>query len=124
MNDDHDDAPRSTAAVDAAQARAQLTATLVDVQARLHPRALLRDAVAELRETGVEIAQGALAAARKNPGPLIGIGATLVAIFARDWLVDAFAKHDDAATTSPAPRSAAIDDGDGVVAPREGKTDD
>lgn len=124
MNDDHDDASRSTAEVDAAQARAQLTATLVDVQARLHPRALLRDAVAELRETGVEIAQGALAAARKNPGPLIGIGATLVAIFARDWLVDAFATHDDAATTSPAPRSTAIDDVDGVVAPREGKTDD
>ncbi len=124
MNDHRDDAPRSTADVDAAQARAQLTATLVDVQARLHPRALLRDAVAELRETGVEIAQGALAAARRNPGPLIGIGATLVAIFARDWLVDAFAAHDDAATTSPPPRSTAIDDVDGVAAPREGKTDD
>lgn len=119
------DAPeRSVAEIEAAQARARLTGTLVDIQARLHPRALIRDAVAELRDTGVEIAQGAMAAARRNPGPLIGIGATLVAIFARDWLIDAFANSEKPATASPAPRSTDNDSDDGVPAPREGKTDD
>ncbi len=127
----NDESPESAAEIEAARARAQLTATLVDIQARLHPRALLRDAVAELRETGVEIAQSALAAARRNPGPLIGIGATLVAIFARDWLTDAFGSHENTATASPVPRSRPSndhdsddDDNEGVSAPREGKTDD
>lgn len=119
-----DDPERSIAEIEATQARARLTGTLVDIQARLHPRALIRDAVAELRDTGVEIAQGAMAAARRNPGPLIGVGATLVAIFARDWLIDAFAHSEKPATASPAPRSTDNDSDDGVPAPREGKTDD
>lgn len=119
-----DDPKRRIAEIEATQARARLTGTLVDVQARLHPRALIRDAVAELRDTGVEIAQGAMAAARRNPGPLIGIGATLVAIFARDWLIDAFAHSEKPETASPALRSTDNDSDDGVPAPREGKTDD
>lgn len=122
MSSDHEE--RSAAEVDAARARARLTETMVDIQARLHPRALIRDAISELRDTGVDIANGALAAAKRNPGPLIGIGATLVAIFARDWLIDAFAADKHGATASPAPRSTGNDDDEGVSAPREGKTDD
>lgn len=97
---------------------------MVDIQARLHPRALIRDAMTELRDAGIEIANGTVAAARRNPGPLIGIGATLVAIFARDWLIEAFAKDKSGATASPAPRSTGNDHDDGVEAPREGTPDD
>jgi hypothetical protein len=118
-----DEQERSTAEIEAARARVRLTGTLVDLQARLHPRALARDAIEELRDTGIDIVRGALAAAQRNPGPIIGIGATLVAIFARDWLINAFAAHEDPATASPPPRSTDSDD-IGVSEPREGKTDD
>ncbi|OYY72148.1 DUF3618 domain-containing protein [Sphingomonas sp. 28-63-12] len=115
---------RDQAEIDAALARAQLTATLVDLQARLNPRALARDAIDELRDTGITIARGALAAAQRNPGPLIGIGATLVAIFARDWITDAFAEHGKVATAAPSPRSTEIDDHDGAPRPRERTSND
>ncbi|OQW76185.1 MAG: hypothetical protein BVN33_05925 [Proteobacteria bacterium ST_bin13] len=115
---------RARAEIAAAAARSQLTGTLVDIQARLHPRALARDAIEELRETGIAIARRTLAAAQHNPGPLIGIGATLVAIFARDWISDAFADHDTKATAASAAR---LDETDGQIGepqPQEGKSDE
>ncbi|MBY0582117.1 MAG: hypothetical protein K2P68_04260 [Sphingomonas sp.] len=68
-------------------ARRDLTATLVDIQARLNPRSLIRDAAEELRDTGVEMLRAGLSQARKHPGPLIGIAATIAAYVARDWFI-------------------------------------
>ena len=66
-------------------ARAQLTATMVDIQARLNPRVLLREAVEEVRDTGLQLIRDGLATARAHPGPLFGIAATIAAFVARDW---------------------------------------
>jgi uncharacterized protein YjiS (DUF1127 family) len=65
-----------------AEARQQLTATLVELQARLNPRALARQALQELRETGEELAQSGLATAKAHPVPLVAAVAamTLVAL--------------------------------------------
>lgn len=93
---------QARAEADANIARNRLAETLVAIQARMHPRALARDALAELRETGADYARGIVTAAKDNPGPLIGIGATIVALLARDWLTNAFT---------------ALGDGDKVSAP-------
>jgi ApbE superfamily uncharacterized protein (UPF0280 family) len=69
------------------QARAQLTGTLVDIQSRLNPRTLIWEAVAEVREAGTELIRAGLASARRNPGPMLGIAATIAAYVARDWFV-------------------------------------
>lgn len=82
-------------------ARDQLTATLVAIQSRVTPRALAREAIDEIRETGAELAQAAIDAAKRNPGPLIGIGATLIALLGRHWFADAFAST-KATTPKPA----------------------
>jgi hypothetical protein len=64
-----------------------LTGTLVDIQARLQPRALLHDAIDELREAGTDLLRKGLSQARANPGPLIGITATVAAYIAREWFI-------------------------------------
>lgn len=66
-------------------ARQALTATLVDIQSRLNPRSLIREGLEELRDTGVEMVRSGLNQARKHPGPIIGIVATVAAYVARDW---------------------------------------
>lgn len=70
-------------------ARAQLTATLVDLQARINPRTLAREAIDELRTAGHEVARAGLEAAKRNPGPLLAVGATIIALFARGRIADA-----------------------------------
>lgn len=69
------------------KARARLTATLVDIQSRLNPRTLMWEAVAEVRDAGTELVRAGLANARRNPGPMLGIAATIAAYVARDWFV-------------------------------------
>ena len=91
-------------------ARAKLTQTLVNLQARINPRALARDAFDELREAGSTFAQQAIDAAKRNPAPLIGIGATIIAVLARDWISDAIIKHSSAATGDDQPRSSSGSD--------------
>lgn len=78
------------------RARARLTATLIELQGRINPRTLARDAVDELRETAVELAASAVVAARRNPGPLLSIGAILLALLSRKKIVGAFAGKPDA----------------------------
>lgn len=102
----------------AAAARTRLTGTLVDLQARLRPRALARDMIDELRDAGSAMARGVAEAARRHPGPLIGIGATIVALFASDWMAQAFADP-EARTSSGDPQ-----DQNAVTLPTEGKSDD
>lgn len=96
---------RAAAQLRADAARAKLTHTLVSLQARVNPRALARDAIDELRDVGSDLAQTVMTAAKRNPAPLIGIGATIIALLARDWLTDAFAKIIPSATPADPPRS-------------------
>ncbi len=109
------------AKVEADEARAALTGTLVDIQARINPRALARDALDELRDAGTDIARKIMVAARRNPAPLIGIGATVIGIFAKDWIIDAFAARAHDATGSPPLRSPTED---GMPMPEEGSNND
>lgn len=69
----------------ATDARRALTETLVDIQRRLNPRTLARDAVEEIRDTAIDIARSALDAAKRNPGPLLGIGAALSFAIGQRW---------------------------------------
>ena len=70
----------------AAAARQQLTQTLVDIQARLNPRALARGAVEEMRDTVVEIAHAAMESVKRNPTPWLGIGAAISFVVGKRWL--------------------------------------
>ncbi len=63
-----------------ANARQRLSATLVELQARLKPKALVRDAVQELREAGHELTREGLEMARRHPLTLASI-ATGVGLF-------------------------------------------
>lgn len=88
------------------EARARLTATLVEIQSRINPRALARDAVDEIRAIGADAVRAGITVAKRNPGSIMAIGATLIALFARGWIADAIApKH--AATDATTQRLAA-----------------
>jgi len=77
-----------TAKAQAEAARQRLTATMVALQARLNPKALAREALNELKETGEDLARSGAAAARRNAGPIAGIAATLGLVLARHQLSD------------------------------------
>ncbi|MGL4314356.1 MAG: hypothetical protein ACRCSO_10240 [Sphingomonas sp.] len=80
-------------------ARQRLTATLVDIQQRLRPGVLLREAVEEMRDTGVDLIKSGLVKVRDNPGSVIGIGAMVAAYISRGWLM-AQVRSDGAADTA------------------------
>lgn len=84
----------------ARMAREQLTASLVAIQVRVTPRALAREAFEEIRDAGAEFSRMAIDAAKRNPGPLVGIAATVIALFARHWIADAFSPTKPAADGS------------------------
>lgn len=96
-----DESELAIAEVAAEAARQRLAATLVDIQSRINPRALARDALAELRETGSELAQAGLEAAKRNSGTIIGVGIALVLVFARDWFADIVATIQRSDATEP-----------------------
>ncbi len=100
------------------EARARLTATLVDIQSRINPRALARDAIDEIREAGTQAIRAGLSAAKRNPGSMMAIGATLIALFARGWIAEAIALKPNA-TVKTDPRLT-----DNRPAPDEGTNND
>ncbi len=100
----------ATAEAEALAARQQLTRTMVDIQSRLNPRALVREALDEAREMGSELLHSGLAHVRQHPAPLIGIGATIAGFVARNWLVRHTAPHTEAKAEAPAPAPAPADD--------------
>jgi ElaB/YqjD/DUF883 family membrane-anchored ribosome-binding protein len=63
-----------------AEARERLAGTLVELQARLNPKALAREAIQELKEAGQEMAREGLEAAKRHPLTLAG-AATAVGVF-------------------------------------------
>ena len=78
----------AAAQAQADEARRQLAATMVALQARLNPRALAREAAHELRETGEELARSGAAAVRRNAAPLAGLAAAIGLVLARKQVGD------------------------------------
>lgn len=85
------DTERTTAKAQAEAARARLSATLSELQTRLNPKALAREAVADLRESGEELARTSAAVVRRNATPIAGVAATLGLVLARHQLGGLFA---------------------------------
>jgi ElaB/YqjD/DUF883 family membrane-anchored ribosome-binding protein len=78
---------------DADAARARLAATLVDIQARLNPKALAREAAQELKEAAQELARDGLDSLKRHPLTLAGAMAAVGIFFARGplrHLIEAF----------------------------------
>lgn len=71
------------AEVGAKAARERLTGTLSDIQSRLNPKTLAREAVSDLRETGSELARDGIDVARRYPLRLAAIAAGLGIFAAR-----------------------------------------
>lgn len=82
----HDNLARATAR--SIVARQQLANTLVDLQARLAPRRLLREGLDELRETAGEVGRDALDHVRARPSQVIGVLAAIVMFLARDRIAE------------------------------------
>ncbi|MBB5687255.1 DUF3618 domain-containing protein [Sphingobium boeckii] len=70
------------------RARARLTNTMVEMQARLRPAALIEDAVDELRERASEGAREALAFVKARPATAAGIVAAALVYLFRDRVFD------------------------------------
>ncbi len=98
--------------------RQRLATTMREIQDRLNPRVLLREAWTEVRERGDVLAGEAIDAARNRPAAVAGIAAAVAAIALRHPIGRAAAKlffsrretesADDQLETpnrSPAPRS-------------------
>lgn len=100
----------ATAEAEALAARQQLTRTMVDIQSRLNPRALVREALDEAREVGSELLHSGLAHVRQHPAPLIGIGATIAGFVARNWFVKHGTHNAEPKAEAPAPAPAPTDD--------------
>jgi hypothetical protein len=73
-----------------AEARNHLAGTVAALQSRLRPRALVRHAVNSLREAGAELAETGIEAVKRNPGPTVGVVAAVTAFFARKPLARLF----------------------------------
>jgi len=78
-----DDDDLATAKRKAEAARAKLTSTLVDLQARLNPKALMREAAHEVKEAAQELARDGLDTIKRHPITLAGATAAVGIFFAR-----------------------------------------
>lgn len=74
---------------EAARARAQLTGTLVELQGRLKPSALLEEAVEELREKADELTREGIALVKARPAATAGVVAAVLVYLFRGALWDA-----------------------------------
>lgn len=70
----------------AAAARQRLTATVGELQERLAPQALAKEAADTLSDAGRKALDTGVETARANPGAVIGGGALLAAFLARKRL--------------------------------------
>lgn len=78
-----DDNDLAIARLRAKVARARLAGTLVDIQARLKPKALIREAVQEMKEAAQEVARDGLDSLKRHPIALAGATVALSLLFAR-----------------------------------------
>ena len=91
----------------AATARHRLAATLVEIQARLNPKALAREAAQELREAGEELAREGLATMKRHPLTVAGVVTAIGLFLARRpmrALVAQLPTESPGATPAPPPR--------------------
>ena len=83
------DTPETLAArADAEQAQARLVATLHELQQRIAPRTLARDAWDGAKNKGADLAEDAVDAVRRRPVAAGGIVAALALFLAREPLMD------------------------------------
>ncbi len=83
------DTPETLAArADAEQAQARLVATLQELQQRIAPKVLARDAWDGAKSKGADIAEDAVDAVRRRPVAAGGIVAALALFLAREPLMD------------------------------------
>jgi hypothetical protein len=83
-------------------ARTRLAGTLVDIQARLNPKALAREAAQELKEAAQEIARDGLDSLKRHPITLAGATAALGLFFARGPLRHVIDTYLDETPEAPA----------------------
>ncbi len=100
MSDDEEPA-LALAAQRSEQARRRLAGTLVEIQARLNPKALAREAAQELREAGQELAREGMETVRRHPLTFAGVATAVGLFLARRPLRTLIAKLPD--ETPPAP---------------------
>jgi len=79
--DDATDLPAARRRAEAARKR--LAGTLVDLQARLNPKALAREALGELKEAAQEIGRDGLESLKRHPLTLAGGAAAVGLLLAR-----------------------------------------
>jgi len=84
-------------------ARKRLATTLVEIQGRLNPRALAREAAQELRETGEELAREGLEAVKRHPLTVAGMVGAVGLFLARKPIRALIARLPDE-TPPPPPR--------------------
>lgn len=100
-----DKADLANARAQADLARGRLVATLGELQQRLHPRALMKEAWEELRERGTEMADDAIRSAKEKPGRTAAIAGAVALFLARKPIAHGVMslldrRHDE---TEPAP---------------------
>jgi len=100
MTADDDDLTVAKSRADAA--RAKLAGTLVEIQARLNPKALAREAAHELKEAAQEIARGGLDSLKRHPITLAGATAAVGLFFARGPLKHVIENYLDETPEAPA----------------------
>jgi ElaB/YqjD/DUF883 family membrane-anchored ribosome-binding protein len=104
-----DDNDLAVAKLRAEVARARLAGTLVDIQARLKPKALVREAMQEMKEAAQEVARDGLDSLKRHPLTLAGATAALGLLFARGPLrhvIDAYMDETPEAPASLTPKRA------------------
>ena len=65
------------------EARSRLAGTVGDIQRRLHPQLLLKNAWEGVRETSVSLADDAVETAKARPGAAAGVAAGVTALALR-----------------------------------------
>jgi hypothetical protein len=98
-----DDPSLAVAAQRSAQARQRLAGTLVEIQARLNPKALAREAAQDLREAGHELAREGIESVKRHPLTVAGALAAIGLFVARRPVRALLAKLPDQDQTRETP---------------------
>lgn len=96
------DARVEAARIEVERSRAQLLETAKDLQLRLQPGKLTRDAWQSAKEKGTDIAEEAVDAVRKRPYAAGGVVAAIALFIAREPIKSLFGRIADAMTSADA----------------------
>jgi hypothetical protein len=94
----------AAARIEAERARARLMGTAHELQERLRPGTLARDAWEGAKNKGADLAEDAVDAVRARPVTATGVVAALALFLAREPLMDLAAKLTDGVSTKRAAR--------------------